>query len=57
LPKNLSGEVYDSYFKALSGSKADLVYISTVNSAHAELVRVALEKGFQQMIISVTKNL
>jgi len=50
LPKNLSGEIYDSYHKALSKSKADLVYISTVNSAHAELARAALEKGFHVVV-------
>jgi len=50
LPKKLNGKIYDSYCKALSNSKADLVYISTVNSAHAELARLALGKGFHVIV-------
>lgn len=50
LPKKISGEIYDSYHQALSRSKADLVYISTVNSTHNELARAALDKGFHVIV-------
>ncbi|HQO38826.1 MAG TPA: Gfo/Idh/MocA family oxidoreductase, partial [Candidatus Omnitrophota bacterium] len=38
-------EVFDDYDAAFSKSTADVVYVSTVNSAHAGLVKDALSKG------------
>lgn len=43
LPDGVAGAVFDDYHKALNASSAEVVYISTVNSTHAELAMSALE--------------
>lgn len=45
LPPGASGRVFDGYAVALEESDAELVYVSTVNSTHAELVLAALDSG------------
>jgi len=50
LPENKKGKIFDSYHKALSDSKADLVYISTVNSTHSQLTKAALKNGFHVIV-------
>jgi len=40
-----NGMVFNDYADAISKSKADLVYISLVNSSHAEWVEQALRRG------------
>ena len=45
LPEGIMGHVFDGYETALAESKAALVYISTVNSAHAEWAGKALRRG------------
>jgi len=45
LPAAIDGEVFDDYDRALSKSSADLVYISTVNSRHAQWVKKSLLSG------------
>ena len=47
---NLKGEVYNSYEEALIKSKADIAYISTVNSAHALWAEKALKRGMHVII-------
>src|ERR1700686_4633613 len=42
--------LYRDYEKAISESDAQLIYISTVNSLHAELGRKALNHGFHVVI-------
>ena len=41
---------YDNYEAGLSAFKGDLVYISTVNSTHAEYARKALEAGLNTIV-------
>lgn len=41
----ISGTVFNDYEDALSRSKADIVYVSTVNSDHYALVRSCLQSG------------
>jgi dTDP-3,4-didehydro-2,6-dideoxy-alpha-D-glucose 3-reductase len=48
--KNFEGTVYNNYNDALNESKADIAYISTVNSSHAEWVRKALLKGYHVIV-------
>ena len=48
--KNLEGIVYNDYDKALKDSKADLVYISTVNSNHGEWAEKAIISGFHVVV-------
>jgi dTDP-3,4-didehydro-2,6-dideoxy-alpha-D-glucose 3-reductase len=45
LPEGLSGHVFGEYADALRNSEAELVYVSTINSLHAELAAAALEGG------------
>jgi NDP-hexose-3-ketoreductase len=45
LPEGLSGSVFNDYADALRQSEAELVYISTVNSLHAELATASLDGG------------
>lgn len=42
--------IYNDYDRAFSESKADIVYVSTVNSAHLPLVRKALQKGMHVIV-------
>lgn len=42
-PEGLSGVVFSNYSEALRHSQADMVYVSTVNSLHAELAALSLE--------------
>lgn len=44
------GHIFDNYEVALSTSKAKIVYISTVNSTHAEWAEKALRKGFHVVV-------
>ena len=46
LPEGASGRVFDDYETALAESGADLVYVSTVNSTHAEWTEKALQRGY-----------
>jgi predicted dehydrogenase len=41
----LPGDIFDCYGSALHESRADLVYISLVNSAHAQWAEMALQSG------------
>lgn len=50
LPQGAAGQVFGNYEAALDESDADLVYISTVNSAHAEWVAKALERGYHVVV-------
>jgi NDP-hexose-3-ketoreductase len=50
LPKGASGQVFDDYETALAKGEADLVYISTVNSAHAEWAERALQHGYHVIV-------
>lgn len=50
LDEKFKGQIFDNYQTALSVSKADLVYVSIVNSAHAEWVEKALKKGFHVIV-------
>ena len=49
-PFGLKGEIFDSYDDGLEKSKADIAYISTVNSAHAEWTEKALKKGMHVVV-------
>jgi len=42
--------IYNDYDRAFSESKADIVYVSTVNSAHLPLVQKALHKGMHVIV-------
>ena len=44
------GNIYDSYDAAIQESKADIAYISTVNSAHAIWAEKALYRGMHVII-------
>lgn len=50
LPDSCEGEVFDNYDIALSESRADIVYISTVNSEHARWAEKALNRGFHVIV-------
>lgn len=50
LPNRFKGEIFGDYDTALSKSKADLVYISIVNSAHAEWAEKALKRRFHVIV-------
>jgi NDP-hexose-3-ketoreductase len=50
LPESISGQVFDDYETALAKSQADLVYVSTVNSTHAEWVEKALKHGYHVVV-------
>ena len=50
LPDNCKGNIFTNYDEALSKSTADLVYISTFNSEHAEWTEKALQKGFHVIV-------
>jgi dTDP-3,4-didehydro-2,6-dideoxy-alpha-D-glucose 3-reductase len=41
---------YDSYEQALCESRAEIVYVSTVNSLHKELTEEALNRGFHVLV-------
>ncbi len=45
LPDGVGGRVFRHYREAIAESNADLVWISTVNSQHAELAQAALDAG------------
>ena len=45
LPRGAAGQVFGDYETALAESDADLVYVSTVNSTHAEWAARALGRG------------
>jgi dTDP-3,4-didehydro-2,6-dideoxy-alpha-D-glucose 3-reductase len=45
-----TAKIFDNYDSALSESNADIVYISTVNSTHAELVEKAIRKGLHVIV-------
>ena len=45
LPHGLQGQFFHDYAEALAVSTAEIVYISTVNSLHAELAQAALQQG------------
>jgi len=64
LPYKYKGEIFDDYDTALAKSRADLVYISTVNSKHAKWAEKALLRGFHVIVdkpaftdFETTKNL
>jgi dTDP-3,4-didehydro-2,6-dideoxy-alpha-D-glucose 3-reductase len=44
------GKLYRSYERAINSSDADFVYISTINSEHARLAKLALERNLHVMI-------
>jgi dTDP-3,4-didehydro-2,6-dideoxy-alpha-D-glucose 3-reductase len=44
-PDGLPGRAFGDYREALHASDAELVYVSTANSQHAELVEAALQSG------------
>jgi NDP-hexose-3-ketoreductase len=50
LPQEATGQVFGNYEAALDESDADLVYVSTVNSAHAEWIEKALERGYHVVV-------
>ncbi|MBI4707210.1 MAG: Gfo/Idh/MocA family oxidoreductase [Candidatus Omnitrophica bacterium] len=50
LPDKFQGDIYNDYDTALSKSKADLVYISTVNSDHSKWAEKALVRGFHVIV-------
>jgi predicted dehydrogenase len=41
---------YDNYDQALRESRAEIVYVSTVNSLHKELAEAALKRGFHVIV-------
>lgn len=45
LPRAMSGQIFDDYDQALATSQANLVYVSNVNSQHAEWAEKALRRG------------
>jgi predicted dehydrogenase len=47
---NVRGKVFDNYEEAFEYSKAEVVYVSTINSLHGELSLKALEKGFHVIV-------
>lgn len=50
LPETIKGDIFDDYEQALSKSTADIVYISTVNSTHAEWAEKAFLEGFHVVV-------
>jgi NDP-hexose-3-ketoreductase len=50
LPEDLAGRVFEDYTTALDQSDADLVYVSTINSTHAEWAEQALRCGYHVVI-------
>jgi len=50
LANGYEGEIFDNYDTALSKSKADVVYVSTVNSEHSQWSEKALKKGFHVIV-------
>lgn len=50
LPEGVAGRVFDDYETALDGSDADLVYISTINSTHAEWAERALRCEYHVVV-------
>lgn len=50
LPKGISSRVFDDYETALAESGADLAYVSTVNSTHAEWTEKALQRGYHVIV-------
>ncbi len=49
-PEGVSGKAFEDYDTALNESAAEVVWISTVNSTHAELARTALTQGRHVLI-------
>ncbi|MDI6736016.1 MAG: Gfo/Idh/MocA family oxidoreductase [bacterium] len=50
LPEGFDFKIFDNYQTAILESKAELVYISTVNSEHAQWVEAALKKGLHVIV-------
>jgi NDP-hexose-3-ketoreductase len=50
LPHKHKGEIFNDYDTALAESKADLVYISTVNSEHALWAEKSLLRGYHVIV-------
>ncbi|MBN1978718.1 MAG: Gfo/Idh/MocA family oxidoreductase [Anaerolineae bacterium] len=50
LPEGAAGRVFDDYETALAESEADLVYVSTVNSTHAEWAERALLHSYHVIV-------
>ena len=50
LSEKIKGEIFNDYDEALSKTCADIVYISTVNSAHAQLAEKALLKDLHTVV-------
>ncbi len=50
LPEGIAGRVFDDYTTALDTSDADLVYVSTINSTHAEWAERALRCGYHVVV-------
>ena len=46
----LANKLFDDFQQAIDNSKAELVYISIINSAHAEWVEKTLLKGFHVIV-------
>jgi predicted dehydrogenase len=46
----MMGLVFKDYVTALADSRADLVYISTINSTHAEWAEQALRRGYHVIV-------
>lgn len=50
LKETKSGEIFTDYWNALNSSKADLVYISTMNSEHSQWAEAALNKNYHVIV-------
>jgi predicted dehydrogenase len=50
LPPGVTGQVFADYEAALAESGAALVYVSTVNSTHAEWAEKALRRGYHVIV-------
>jgi len=49
-PEGMGGTAFSDYAEAIPTSRADLVWVSTVNSRHAELAELALNTGHHVII-------
>lgn len=50
VPERLRGHLYSDYEEALTASRADLVYVTLVNSLHVQWVKRALELGCHVLV-------
>lgn len=50
IPEGIKGKIFNDYTTALAESSADIVYISTINSSHAQLIQDALEHNFHVIV-------